>query len=413
MDIRRVLPSSTTAQFRRHFALVTALSLGPLVSTSFARFAYALILPAMRSDLDLTYSQAGSLNTANALGYLVGSVIAMRYVARLGNRRLFCLGMIATVLAMLGCGITADFVVQLGLRAIAGVSGALVFISGIVLVSNLSAERPVMASAAVATYFAGAGAGIVVSAIGVPFMLALRGDAAWREAWIALAALSAVLMVVSIRGARRIDDPVTRQASAAWPVRNLSAALVSYFLFGVGYIGYMTFIVASMVGRGASHLDVAATWGTLGAAVMVAPLVWRVPRSRWNAARMLVIIGMVLTVGSAIPLYTVARPAMIVSAFLFGIAMFSVPATITDLVKASLPKAVWASAIAFFTLVFAVGQILGPLLTGWLADATHGLDGGLAGSTGILLLASVVAMYQRQTAASTVPPGGRERVAVR
>jgi len=413
MDMFRSLPASATAQFGRPFAVVTALSLGPLVSTSFARFAYALILPAMRSDLDLTYSQAGSLNTANALGYLVGSVIALRYVARLGNRRLFCLGMIATVLAMLGCGITGDFVVQLGLRAVAGVSGALVFISGIVLVSNLSPERPVVASAAVAIYFAGAGAGIVVSAIGIPFMLALRGDAAWREAWIALGGLSAVLTVLSISGARRIDDPVTTRASVTWPVRELGAALASYFMFGVGYIGYMTFIVASMVGRGASHLDVAATWGTLGAAVMVAPLVWRIPRSRWNASRMLVIVGTVLTVGSAIPLYTVARPAMIVSAFLFGIAMFSVPATITDLVKASLAKAAWGSAIAFFTLLFAVGQILGPLLTGWLADATHGLDGGLAGSTGVLLLASVVAMYQRQTAAAPMPPSACERVAAR
>jgi MFS family permease len=244
-------------------------------------------------------------------------------------------------------------------------------------------------------------------------MLVLRGDAAWREAWIALAGLSAVLTVLSISGARRIDDPVTTRASVTWPVRELGAALASYFMFGVGYIGYMTFIVASMVGRGASHLDVAATWGTLGAAVMVAPLVWRIPRSRWNASRMLVIVGTVLTVGSAIPLYTVARPAMIVSAFLFGIAMFSVPATITDLVKASLAKAAWGSAIAFFTLLFAVGQILGPLLTGWLADATHGLDGGLAGSTGVLLLASVVAMYQRQTAAATMPPSARERVAAR
>jgi membrane protease YdiL (CAAX protease family) len=34
----------------------------------------ARALPAMRSELGLNYSQAGSLNTANALGYLAGAL---------------------------------------------------------------------------------------------------------------------------------------------------------------------------------------------------------------------------------------------------------------------------------------------------------------------------------------------------
>jgi len=54
--------------FGNRFSVVAALSLGPAVSNSFARFAYALMLPAMRADLGLNYSQAGALNTANAIG---------------------------------------------------------------------------------------------------------------------------------------------------------------------------------------------------------------------------------------------------------------------------------------------------------------------------------------------------------
>ena len=34
-----------------------------------ARFAYGLLLPAMRADLDWNYTQAGWINTANAIGY--------------------------------------------------------------------------------------------------------------------------------------------------------------------------------------------------------------------------------------------------------------------------------------------------------------------------------------------------------
>jgi hypothetical protein len=39
------------------------------------------------------------------------------------------------------------------------------------------------------------------------------------------------------------------------------AALGNYFLFGVGYIAYMTLVVAWMVSHGASALDVGLTWG--------------------------------------------------------------------------------------------------------------------------------------------------------
>ena len=50
----------------RRWWVLFALSLGPAVSNSFARFAYALLLPAMRGDLHWTYAQAGGMNTANA-----------------------------------------------------------------------------------------------------------------------------------------------------------------------------------------------------------------------------------------------------------------------------------------------------------------------------------------------------------
>ncbi len=53
------------------------------------RFAYALVLPAMRTDLALDWSSAGWLNTANAIGYLGGALLARMLVRRTGNRTLF------------------------------------------------------------------------------------------------------------------------------------------------------------------------------------------------------------------------------------------------------------------------------------------------------------------------------------
>ena len=50
--------------------------MGPVIALGLARFAYALLLPAMRADLGWSYADAGAINTANAAGYLAGALLA-------------------------------------------------------------------------------------------------------------------------------------------------------------------------------------------------------------------------------------------------------------------------------------------------------------------------------------------------
>jgi predicted MFS family arabinose efflux permease len=57
------------------------LSVGPLVALGLARFAYALLFPAMRADLNWSYAQAGAMNAANAAGYVLGAMVAAQLLA--------------------------------------------------------------------------------------------------------------------------------------------------------------------------------------------------------------------------------------------------------------------------------------------------------------------------------------------
>ena len=58
----------------RSLWLAVALSMGAAISLGITRFAYALLLPPMREDLGWSYTLAGGMNTANALGYLLGAL---------------------------------------------------------------------------------------------------------------------------------------------------------------------------------------------------------------------------------------------------------------------------------------------------------------------------------------------------
>ena len=72
----------------RGLALALALSIAAVVSLGITRFSYGLLLPPMRDDLGWSYSLAGLMNTANALGYLVGALSTPYWIRRRGAHTL-------------------------------------------------------------------------------------------------------------------------------------------------------------------------------------------------------------------------------------------------------------------------------------------------------------------------------------
>jgi MFS family permease len=395
----------------RGFLIAVLLSFGPTVSNSFARFAYALVLPAMRNDLQLTYSQAGWLNTANAIGYLAGAVLTWTLVRTTGNRILFGVGMVVTAAALLATGLTHDLALLSIARIVAGVGGAMIFISGGALAGNIFPGRPELATMSVLLYFAGAGFGLMLSAIGIPLMLEAGGDAAWPATWLAMGWASVAMTVGTVWAASRIAEPQSALGSADWRLAEFRPQFAAYICFGVGYIAYLTFVIALMREHGSSTAEVMAMWFVFGLATLVAPAVWTRPCAGWSGGLPLAAVMTVLATGAILPVFSVTAPVMLVSAALFGIAAFSAPSAMSAFIRKALPKPAWGSALAFFTIAFAVSQIAGPVLTGWVADQVGSLRPGLAVSAAVLMLGAPIALAQRDLQHAGVPNLAPERAA--
>jgi MFS family permease len=410
---RRAGYPATMARMLRGLLIALMLSFGPTVSNSFARFAYALVLPAMRDDLQLNYSQAGWLNTANAIGYLAGAVLTWTLVRRTGNRALFGAGMVLTAASLLATGMTEALTLLTVARTLAGVGGALVFITGGVLSGNVFPGRPERATATILLYFAGAGIGLMLSGVAIPLLLDAGGDAAWPLAWLAMGWTSVAMTVAAVWAAWRIDEPQSAAGGTSWPVAAFVPQLASYICFGLGYIAYMTFVIAWMRDNGSGTAQIVAVWFLLGLATLVAPAVWTRPCDRWPGGRPLAAVMLVLSAGAMLPVFAVTPLAMLASAALFGLAGFSAPSAIGAFVRKALPKPAWGSAMATFTVVFAASQIAGPVLTGWVADRTGSLRPGLMGSALVLVLGAVVALAQkeRRHVATGASAGGAPRAA--
>ena len=101
------------------------LALAIAVVNGFGRFAYALILPAMREDLLWDYAASGWLNTANSIGYALGGLSGMLLLTRYRSSRLFIVGLVATIACVAAVGLTRNLSWMLLWRFIAGVGSVL------------------------------------------------------------------------------------------------------------------------------------------------------------------------------------------------------------------------------------------------------------------------------------------------
>ena len=377
--------------------LITAagLGLGVAITLGLARFAYALILPAMRQDLGWTYTQAGWNNTANAIGYVLGAILAFRLVRTMGPGRVFPASLWITVAALVATGLTSDFFLLALFRLVAGLSGGVSFVAGGALASNIFPRDAGRSSTAIAVYFAVGGAAIALSGLTLPWLFASWGNQTWPYAWWAMGGVSAIATLFAAAASRRVSDPEVGVENRDWVKRPFLPLLVAYGFFGFGYIVYMTFIIAWMQEHGAGAPLIALFWGALGLATVAATPVWRRPLASWGGGKPLAVSMLVVAVGSALPLWQTALPVMLVSALLFGGAFFIAPTAVTVFARRTLAPSQWGQAVAGFTIVFACCQAVGPVLSGAISDAAGSLFAGLAFSSVLLALGGMVALLQR------------------
>lgn len=388
---------------RQILGLALALSLGAAVALGVTRFAYGLLLPPMKTDLGWSYTLAGGMNTANALGYLIGALLTPSLLRRLEPGHLLVAGAVLASAFMAASGFFADASALLLQRLLAGIASAFVFIAGGVLAARLGGLQPCRAGLLLGLYYGGAGLGIALSALLVPTAMTMGAARphSWQLAWWLLALLCAAATAGMLwpAGVLRTMDGSDPEAAASprdesvW--RSFRWALAGYAMFGLGYIGYMTFVVALLREHGASVGEITIFYVLLGLAVMVSSRIWAGLLDRFKGGWALAILNAVTGLAAVLPAFTVFWPLIFLSGLGFGVAFMSVPAATTAIVRHNLPSSLFPAGISAFTLVFAAGQIVGPTVVGWVADGQGGVARGLLLSAAALWLGAVLAWRQR------------------
>ncbi|MBV9234269.1 MAG: YbfB/YjiJ family MFS transporter [Xanthobacteraceae bacterium] len=395
----------------RAVATVCVLALAPAIGVGIARFAYSLLLPDMRGSLGWTYAAAGFMNTVNAAGYLIGASIAAAVMRRVGQHGAIIYGSLACVLALALSAMTGNFTVLCVARLAAGIGGAVAFVAGGVATVRIAQRHAGHAAFLVSLYYIGPGLGLLLSGIITPALLVELGPGSWWIGWSVLAVLTAIMCAALALA--RLETPASNieetQVRAA--LRPMLIVVVSYCLFSVGTIAYMTFMIAWLAKVGAGATAQAVFWSLLGLGGICSPFLWSWAIAALSGGRAIAMLTALTFVAAAIGLSADLRIAQFLSAFMFGSALLAVVAATTAFVRQNYPPAAWPSGVGVMTVTFGLGQMIGPVLSGTISDWSGNLALAMQAATALLAIAAVLALFQRDLVAlssrHTKPVRGR------
>jgi MFS family permease len=381
-------------------ALVAWSALGIALNVGLARFAYGIVLPSLRRDLDLNYLTSGSLNAVHLLGYLVGTLAAPSLARIIGLRTLLVRAHVLVAAGALLCAITphgisdgipdgtlngtlngASGPLVLGVGRLAtgiGAGGGIVAILVAALGAVPARERPFVS----AVVWSGIGAAVIVCAFAAPLLL--QSASGWRVSFAASAILALAISIFFPATGFAANQPqasasLDRPAAAA---THFDAAqlltprwwflVATYLLFGVGYIAYATFAGAQFAAAHIQPSIVGLTWAAFGVAVIVGAAL-AVPVLGATRIKRFALFGAMacgslgsFVLGAFAP--EDSAGATLGGAILVGLGVAATPTIVSAYARERCSAEDYAKAFSYATAALGIGQLVGPVAAGALAD---------------------------------------------
>jgi len=393
------------------------------------RFGYTMVLPAMQKGLGLSNTLAGSLATANLVGYATMSLVGGALAARFGTRAVLPVGLVIAAIGMALTGVAHGFGEAAGWRLVTGIGTGLTNVPATALAGAWFARR--LRGVASGVVVSGSSIGLIVAGPLVPRVLAATGPDGWRMVWWIYGGITAVMAVVAYALLRnRPSDmhllPVGMVETAAPP--GMAAELAGpsnvpaleavpglaewhaifrssivwhlslvYFCFGLAYLAFMTFFTKHLITAGGYSPQAAGDlYMLLGWCTVISGALWGGVSDRIGRKWAFAVVCLVQAVSFALFGLWEAPAGFTTAAVVFGFSAWGIPAimaaTCGDVFGARLAPA----ALGFVTIFFAVGMAVGPAVAGAIADATGSF-------VPAFLLASVVAVLGAAAAATLGP----------
>jgi MFS family permease len=370
-----------------------------------ARFGYTLVLPSMQRGLDIANTQAGALATANLVGYLLLSLAGGALATRFGPRMVISAGLALAGFGMLMTGFAQGFLMVAFWRGLTGVGSGASNVPVMGLLSSWFSRRKRGFAAGIAV--SGSSVGLILLGLTVPRLLEIFGDSGWRICWFLfggvtlLIAVGAVILLrnhPSEKGTKAHGEDYTAPSGPGNPSSappGLGSVYTSpavwfmgliYVAFGFSYIIYVTFFFKHLITEGGYTREAAGNlFMLIGWLSLFCGVIWGSVSDRLGRKYTLAIVYALQAVSFGLFALWTEPPGFLLSAVLFGLTAWSIPAIMAAACGDVLGAKLAPAALGFITLFFGIGQAVGPSVAGAIADAAGTFDPAF-------LLAGIVAL---------------------
>ena len=381
--------------------------LGIFACIGLARFALGMLLPAMGQDLHLSYSQMGTISTANFFGYLAGIVATPHLVRRFGSRVLITAALLLSGLSMVGIGYAGNLFALMGLYIVTGIGSAMANIPIMVVLSSWFSSR--LRGKAAGLVVSGNGAAIVLAGLAVPWLNGLS-SLGWRLSWIVSGTLVVLIAFVCLLVVRNrpqdlgllpagceertaAGQPHQLAGERSLPLRLILHCGALYFIFGFTFVSYATFIVTTMVQQYGFSQEVAGSfWSWVGFFSLFSGPLFGMLADKTSARFSLMVVFSVQTLAYLLVGLHLSEPLLYLSIGCFGIVAWSIPSIMAALAGDYAGPDKAFALFSAITFIFAVGQVAGPFIAGMIAGRTGAFSAGYLLAAGLTAGAVLLAM---------------------
>ncbi|EIT1269723.1 YbfB/YjiJ family MFS transporter [Staphylococcus pseudintermedius] len=364
------------------------------------RFAYTPILPFMQLDTGLDNKSVGLLATFNYLGYLIGAMLPIFYIMKNKVFDLKCY-LLLNVATMLLFGVTDHFVIWSLLRLLNGISSGAVFVlaSNIVLEALHLARREGIAG----LLYSAVGLGLFSSSL---FIFLYTDVTHWRETWIWLGSAAFILtliIIICLRENPTLPEPASHKAHGPENVIRYSKKFyipfaIAYFCEGAGYIITGTFLVAIVKTMPTLSEYAALSWMFVGLGAIPATVLWSMIGQRIGICLSVILAFLLQIVAVLMPIFTVNAFAIALSSMIFGATFLGLTTLFMSKSHQITFETKGNNLVAVMTLIYSVGQMIAPYISGILIERTHSYNDALIFAAAILVVGILSSLYSKRYA---------------